>query len=128
MIVPAAHVAAAHTVVARPEKRTTIRVGDVIVFPLYDSRRPAMYYGTGLRRLGVRNIGPHDLWNDMRLRPPASWHMTRAVNDAASNRGEAFAAIRRGSGSVNVLLLLPRMSERCVSCRTIHYFFTVVRE
>lgn len=118
MIVPAAHVAA-QPVVARPETRTTLRAGDVVIFPLYDSQVEAMYYGTGLRRLGVRRIGHHDLWNDLRLKPP------RGIEDAASNRGEAFSAIARGSGSVNVLLLLPKMKQRCVSCRTIHYFFTV---
>lgn len=118
--------AAARTIVARPEARTTVRAGDVIVFPLYDSRHPVMVYGNALRRIGPEAIAHHDLWDDMQLRPPAGWHMSRAVDDAASDRGEAFRAVRQGSGSANVLLLLPRMKERCVSCRTVHYFFTVL--
>ncbi len=84
-----------------------------------------MVYGAVLQRLGPRSIGRHDLWDDMHLKPPASWHMSRALDDAASDRGEAFRAIQHGSGSANVILSLPQMKEQCVSCRTIHYFFTV---
>ncbi len=113
------------TIVARPETRTTVGLGDVIVFPIYDSRHAVMAYGSVLERLGARSIARHDLWNDMHLKPPPSWHMSRALDDAASDRGEAFRAIRRGSGSANVLLTLPRMKQQCVSCRTVHYFVTV---
>lgn len=118
--------AVARTIVARPEARTTLRVGDVIVFPLYDSRHRVMLYGDALRRIGPQAIARHDLWDDIRLRPPAGWHMSRAADDAASDRGEAFRAVRQGSGSANVLLLLPRMKVQCASCRTVHYFFTVL--
>jgi hypothetical protein len=105
--------ATSHVIVAKPEVRNTIHVGDTIVFPLYDSKGGFMLYGGPLRKLGVRAIAKRDLWRGMDYGVP-------------SPRGEAYLAVKSGQASGNVLLTLPKNPMKCVSCRTVHYFVTVL--
>ncbi len=105
--------ASSHVIVAKPEVRNTIRAGDTIIFPLYDSTGGFMLYGGPLRRLGIRPIAKHDLWRGMDYGVP-------------SPRGEAYLAIKPGLASGNVLLTLPKNKMVCVSCRTVHYFVTIL--
>lgn len=114
----------------KPEVRNTAHVGDVVIFPLYDAQgepRPHHVDVPGLRFLGVRRIPLHDLWRDMHfIGFGAPEHRPARIFDAKSNRGEAFLAQLSGGGTVQVLLTLPRLAEHCVSCRTVHYFLTVL--
>ncbi len=109
----AATTATSHVVVAKPEVRNTIRVGDTIVFPLYDAKAGVTLYGTSLRKLGLRAIAKSDLWRGMDYGVP-------------SPHGEAYLAVKSGQVSGNLLLILPKNKMVCVSCRTVHYFVTVL--
>ncbi len=102
-----------HVVVAKPEVRNTVHVGDTIVFPLYDAKKGFMLGGGPLRRLGIRSIAKRDLWRGMDYGVP-------------SPHGEAYLAIKAGQVSGNLLLTLPKNKMVCVSCRTVHYFVTVL--
>ncbi len=124
---PAAGQGANAVFVARPEARNTIHVGDTIIFPLYDSQGSLELYAGPLRRLGVRTIARHDLWQDTHYRSfNGSTRASPNIYDAASDRGEAFLAVGPGMVSGNILLSLPKNPEHCVSCRTVHYFVTVL--
>lgn len=108
-------------VVARPEKpnANVVRVGQMLIIPLYDGRisvgegeLPA-----GLRLVGKITIPHHDLLHDLQDRSAFGGF------DASSNVGEAFIMRRPMRGSINVLLTLPQLKEKCVSCRTLHFFY-----
>jgi hypothetical protein len=114
-------------VVARPEDSAgnVVHVGQVLVIPLYDGKitlGPGM--ASGLRFVGHRRIRKHDLLEDLRIQ---DLRMKSAYGgyDAASDRGEAFLVEQRGGGSLNVTLRLPQYKDRCVSCRTVHFFYRV---
>lgn len=118
-------VALASVIVAKPETRTTVTVGDTIILPLYDSKVKPFVYGDALRAIGVRRIGQHDFCRDVFAVQQSSCTNTY---DAASDRGAAFVAERPGRVNVNVVLTLPRVAQRCVSCRTIQYFISIVQK
>jgi hypothetical protein len=111
----------AHVVVARPEvsNGNVVHVGQMLVVPLYDGSISPLSrgYASGLRFIGQRRIPNRDLLRD--LGNPSMF----GGYDAASDRGEAFIVQRRGAGSINVTLRLPRLKEQCVSCRTVHFYY-----
>jgi len=120
--------ATSRVIVAKPEVRNTVRVGDTIIFPLYDAKRGITPSGNVLREIGPHPITMHDLWRDVDYKTfRASMGASKAHYDAAATRGEAFLAIKSGMASGNILLTLPKNPERCVSCRTVHYFVTVLK-
>jgi hypothetical protein len=108
-------------VIARPEvsNDNVVHVGQTLVTPLYDGKIAPLdrEFATGLRSVGQRRIRKHDLLQD--LGDPSAF----GGFDAASDRGEAFLVERAGGGSVNVTLRLPQYKDRCVSCRTVHFFY-----
>jgi|GEM_PF-3038190 len=110
-----------HMIVARPEvsNDNVVHVGQTLVIPLYDGKiaSPPSDYAQILRRVGRVRISKHDLFRDLGRRSFFGGY------DATSDRGEAFVVERPGSGSINVLLRLPQLHERCVSCRTLHFFY-----
>jgi len=112
---PAAAAAAptSNVIIAKPEARNTIRAGDTIVFPLYDAKGGVTLYGTSLRKLGARAIAKGDLPKNMDYGVP-------------SPHGEAYLAVKPGQVSGSLLLTLPKNKMVCVSCRTVHYFVTVL--
>jgi hypothetical protein len=105
------------TVVAKPEASTAnvVHVGQTLVIPLYDGR--VVSANGALRLVGNVRIARHDLRRDLGGRS------ARGGLDASSDRGEAFVVERAGSGSVDVLLRLPRLAEPCASCRTVHFYY-----
>jgi hypothetical protein len=109
----------AHVVVARPESSNgnLVHVGQMLVIPLYDGSISPLSrgYASGLRFIGRRRISQHDLLGDLGNRSMFGGY------DAASNRGDAFIVERPGAGSINVTLRLPRLKDRCVSCRTVPF-------
>lgn len=109
-------------VVARPEapNANVVHVGQTLVIPLYDGTVAALSF-EGLRPVGQRRIRRHDLFEDLGTRSMFGGY------DAASERGAAFIVERPGRGSVNVTLRLPRLKVRCVSCRTLHFFYRAQR-
>jgi hypothetical protein len=62
-------------------------------------------------------IRKHDLSNDLDGRSFFGGY------DASSDRGVAFVVERCGAGSINVLLRLSQLRDRCASCRTLHFFY-----
>ena len=108
-------------VVARPEvsNGNVVRVGQTLVIPLYDGKIAPLDRGfaTGLRSLGQRRIRRHDLLQDLGMKSAFGGY------DAASDRGEAFVVEQLGGGSINVTLRLPQYKDRCVSCRTVHFYY-----
>jgi polysaccharide biosynthesis/export protein len=118
--VAAARATMAHVVVARPEvsSANVVHVGQTLVIPLYDGAIATPPDGyANLRRIGGVRIRKHDLSADLGGRSFFGGY------DASSDRGVAFIVERRGAGSINVLLRLPQLKERCVSCRTLHFFY-----
>jgi hypothetical protein len=110
----------AQVVVARPEvsNANVVHVGQTLVIPLYDGQiAPLWHDAEGLRRVGQRRIHKHDLLQDLGKRTAFGGY------DASSERSEAFIVERPGAGSINVTLRLPQLKERCVSCRTVHFYF-----
>ena len=116
--------AAAHaTVIALPERTTVVHAGDVVLVPLYDSRGDVTESGSALRKIGIRAIAPRDLRRDIM----AANHLTPAgqIPNATGDRAEAFVAVHPGKASTSIVLSLPQYRQRCVSCRTLHYFFDI---
>ena len=109
-------------VVARPEvsNANVVHVGQTLVIPLYDGAIATPPDGyANLRRIGDVRIRKHDLFDDLGSRTFFGGY------DASSDRGAAFVVESRGGGSINVLLRLPQLKERCASCRTLHFFYHV---
>jgi hypothetical protein len=106
-------------VVARPEVPTIVRVGQTLVIPLYDGEIGPRWheFAAGLQDLGERRIAAHSLRRDMPMVSAFGGY------EASSERGEAFLVKGSGGGSVNVTLRLPEYKDRCVSCRTVHFFY-----
>ena len=109
----------AQVIVAKPESPNVVRVGQTFVIPLYDGKIAPLGYGfgQGLRFVGIRRINTHDLLRDVGSQSAFGGY------DASSDRGAAFIVERIGGGSVNVTLRLPQLKDRCVSCRTVHFYY-----
>jgi hypothetical protein len=109
-----------HMVIAKPEvsNGNVVHVGQTLVIPLYDGAIAAPADGyANLRRIGGVRIRKHDLSNDLDGRSFFGGY------DASSDRGVAFVVERCGAGSINVLLRLSQLRDRCASCRTLHFFY-----
>jgi hypothetical protein len=113
--IPAASQASGSTpdfVVATREHRVTVRQNAVLAFPLYDGQLASA--GPGLRDLGTALM-------DAPLAISVGTHRARSA------RAHIFQV--RGShgttGAVTVRLRLASLAEPCVSCRTVHYFYTI---
>jgi len=108
------------TLIAAPElsgpSANVVAVGDTIIFPVYDGD-VSTPLPNSLRPLGKVRIANHSLLDDLHDRSAYGGF------DAASNVGAAYLVTKSGGGSLNVLLSLPQFHERCVSCRTVHFFF-----
>jgi len=113
----------ARAVVARPEvsNANVVHLGQILVIPLYDGKLAPRWHGSaeGLRYVGERRIRKHELLRDLGSRPAFGYA-------ASSKRGAAFVVEQSGGGSINVLLRLPQLKERCASCRTVHFFYRAV--
>jgi hypothetical protein len=111
-----------YSTIAKPERSNAnfVRVGQVLIVPLYDGDISEGKSGLprGLRLLGKVTIPKHALLSDLKM--PSAF----GGYDAASNVGEAFMVTQPGRGSINVLLGLPQLKESCVSCRTVHFYFS----
>jgi hypothetical protein len=121
-VVPAPS-AAHQTVIALPEHTTVAHVGDMVLVPLYDARGDVAQSGGALHKIGIRAIARRDLRHDIQAtnrRTPAY-----QIPQAAGDRAVAFAAVRPGRAAVSIVLTLPQYRERCVSCRTVHFFFEI---
>lgn len=110
-------------VIALPEHTTVLYVGDVVLVPLYDARGGVAASGSALQKIGVRAIARRDLRRDMR----ATNRLTPVyqIPYATGDRAEAFVAVRPGRAAASIVLSLPQYRQRCVSCRTLHYFFEI---
>jgi hypothetical protein len=92
--------------------RFSVVHGQLIAVPLYDGMlRSNAEWKTVLRYLGTVTV-------------PANECIRTAAGSAASHRLALFRVIgQRGEGAtVLVGLKLPALRERCVSCRTVHFF------
>lgn len=112
-------------VIALPERTTVLHVGDVVLVPLYDARTGASESGDALRKIGTRKIARRDLRRD--IGAPNGRTPAYQIPEAAGDRAEAFVAMQPGRAAASILLSLPQYPERCVSCRTLHYFFQINR-
>jgi hypothetical protein len=107
-------------VVAKPEgSGNVVHVGETLVIPLYDGEVSPGMSVPGLRFIGIRRIHRHDLIQDVGRAAFGGY-------DAASDRGAAFVVEKSGRGTINVTLRLPQYKYRCVSCRTVHFFYRAV--
>jgi hypothetical protein len=99
-------------VVAAREQRVTVRQNAVVAFPLYDGRLATA--GAGLRDLGTAQM-------DAPLTISVGTHRARSA------RAQVFqVAGRHGmTGVVTIRLRLASLADPCVSCRTVHYFYTI---
>lgn len=113
----------AATVIALPEHTTVLHVGDVVLVPLYDARGNVVESGSALHKSGIRTIARRDLRHDIR----ATNQLTPAaqIPNAGGDRAQAFVAVHPGRAAASIVLSLPQFRQRCVSCRTLHYFFDV---
>jgi hypothetical protein len=114
------------TLIARPEVDgvNLLRVGDRIAFPLYDGQ--IGYASPNLHQISNLTISPHELFTDLgysRVSPPPA--MPAGQWNVGSSRAVLFQATKPGHGVVLVALTVPNLHQRCVSCRTLHYFFDV---
>jgi hypothetical protein len=114
------------TLIARPEVDgvNLLQAGDTIAFPLYDGQ--VAYASPNLHRISNLTITPHELFTDLgysRVSPPPG--MSASQWNVGSSRAVLFKATKPGHGVVLVALTLPNLHQRCVSCRTLHYFFDV---
>lgn len=107
-------------VIARPEvsNDNVVHVGQTLVIPLYDGEIAPHGYrdAEGLRLVGQVRIPKRDLLRDLGKQSFGGY-------DAVSERGAAFIVGSPGGGSINVLLRLPQYKDRCVSCRTVHFYY-----
>jgi hypothetical protein len=110
-------------VIALPERTTVLHPGDVVLVPLYDARGDVAESGSALRKIGIRPIARRDLRRDITAgnrRTPAD-----EIPNATGDRAVAFVAERPGRATASIVLTLPQYPQRCVSCRTLHYFFEI---
>ncbi len=109
----------ASSVVALPETTSSnvFRVGDIMTIPLYDGAisTPQAQLST-LHYLSTVRIGQHSIRTDIGPK------FFGGLN-ASSDRAAAYKIVAPGRGSINVLLKLPDLHERCTSCRTVHFYF-----
>ena len=111
-----------HAVVAKPEvpRGNVVHVGQTLIIPLYDGEVDRSHAAEhGLRFVGVQRIRKHDLIQDVGRSAFGGY-------DASSERGAAFIVEQSGRGSINVTLRLPQYKYRCVSCRTVHFFYRAI--
>jgi hypothetical protein len=101
-----------NTVIAVRESRINLSRNAVVAFPLYDGKITEV--GSGLRDIGVVRMG-------------AQRAVSIAGHVARSRRAEIFrvVGVPGETGVVTVLLRLPDMTEHCVSCRVVRYFYTI---
>jgi hypothetical protein len=99
-------------IVAAREHQVSLRRNAIVAFPLYDGKL------TVISAPGLRDLGPAYLH---------SKPMVSIGGIVRSNRAEMFAVIGHPgeTGVVTVVLRLPQLGERCVSCRTVHYFYAI---